>query len=55
VIDVDPRKWADSNGQMCDAEGRFDMTDLRADVRSYVLNLVQQAPMLDETEAEVSL
>ena len=54
VIDVDPAMWAQANGAIVDGDGNFTMKDLRADVRSYVLNLVQSASMIDETDAEVT-
>jgi hypothetical protein len=54
VIEVDPKKRADSNGQIVDAGGKFTVAAVREDIRGYILNLVQQAPMLDETDAEVS-
>ena len=55
VVDVDPQLWAAANGQVVDAAGKFKLTDVREDIRSYFLNLVQSAPMVDETDAEVSL
>lgn len=55
VIEVDPQKWADSNGQIVDGDGNFTAAAIREDVRSYFLNLAQNAPMIDETDAEVSL
>lgn len=55
LIEVDPQKWADSNGQIVDSDGHYTATAVRDDVRSYVLNAIQCAAMVDETEAEVSL
>lgn len=54
VIEVDPQKWADSNGQIVDAEGRFTAAAVRDDVRLYVLSAIQSAALIDETDAEVS-
>lgn len=54
VIDVDPQAWADSNGQIVDVEGSFTLAAVREDVKSYVLNHVQGAALVDETQATVS-
>lgn len=55
LIDVDPAKWAASNGQLVDGKGHFTTQAVRDDIRSYVLHQVQMAALIDETDAEVSL
>ena len=54
VIDVDPQKWADCNGQIVDGDGRFRAADVREDVRTYILTNLQGLPLLDDADAEVS-
>lgn len=51
-VDVNPAKWAAINGQ--DGTGRRLATGVREDVRSFILHAVQQLPMMEDTEAEVS-
>ncbi|MEV1013881.1 hypothetical protein AB0I89_24310 [Micromonospora sp. NPDC049801] len=55
VIEVDPQEWANINGQIVDADGKFTIADLREDIRTYVLNAIQNAALIDEVEASVSL
>lgn len=55
VVDIDPAKWAASNGQIVDAHGRYRLDELRADVRQYVLNMAQCASIIDEADGEVTL
>lgn len=51
AIELDPELWAKANGM-----GDYRARDIVDDVRSYVLNLAQQAPMLaDEADAEVTI
>ena len=52
-IDLNARKWAEYNG--LDAEPGSENAALRADVRQYVLTVLQGAEMLDEADATVSL
>lgn len=53
TIDVDSVLWATSNG-LTDEDGGFTAEQVRADVRSYVLTLVQNGAMVEETNAEVN-
>lgn len=55
TIDLDPHAWAQNNGQIVDAAGRFTLAEVRDDVRSYVLTCLQGAPMLEDADAEVTL
>jgi hypothetical protein len=56
VIDIDPDKWAVSNGQMIHAEDRRARdAEVREDVRSYFLHLVQSSNMLDEVNGTAHL
>lgn len=55
TIDVDPQKWAAAFGLDVDATGTPKAADLRQDVRSYFLNLVQGSSAVDETDAEVTI
>jgi hypothetical protein len=56
VIDVDPQDLNESGlfGANFDGSGQYDAAELRADVRSYVLALVQGSSLADETDAEVT-
>lgn len=53
TIEVDSQAWADSNGQFVDSGGQLKLADIREDIRTYVINAVQNAPMIGETGAEV--
>lgn len=53
TIDVDAAVWATDNG-LTDADGRFTSEQVRADVHSYVLNLVQSGAAIGENTAEVT-
>ncbi len=55
TVEIDPEKWAEVNGQIVDADGSFTTKDLREDVRSYFLNLVQCSTMLEEADGSASL
>jgi hypothetical protein len=55
VVEVDPKEWAQSNGRIVDADGNFTASGVREDVRSYLLNHVQMAALIDETSADVTL
>lgn len=56
VIDIDPDKWAISNGQMIQAEDRRARdAEVREDVRSYFLHLIQSSTMLDEVNGTAHL
>lgn len=56
VIDVDPQKLDESGlfGADFDEAGRYNATELRAEIRSYILNLVQGSSLADEADAEVT-
>ncbi len=54
TIEVDPKVWANSNGYLTDADGKYTAAEVRDDIRNYVFHLVQGSPMVDETEAEVT-
>jgi len=45
TIDVDPEQWADNYG--------IEKSDVRGDVKTYVHNAVQQAPGMQDVDAEV--
>lgn len=49
VIEVDPEKWAEARG-----DNQVDSVSLRRDIRSYMLATVQNAAMVDESDATVS-
>lgn len=55
AVDVDPKLWAENNGQIVDAEGRFTAADLRADVRAYVLHLIQTSTMVEDANGTAEL
>lgn len=52
VVEVDATKWNDCSGNWATYPTA---SETRDDVRRYVLNLVQQASLLDESDAAVSL
>lgn len=53
VIDVDPTKWAEINGTG-DGNGMPPSASIREDVRTFVFHAVQQLPMMEDTEADVT-
>ncbi len=55
TIELDPHAWAENNGQIVDAAGRFTLAEVRGDVRSYVLTTLQTAPMLEDADADITI
>lgn len=57
TIEIDPKSWVDSGlgGGIADADDAVSATAVRDDIRTYVLNLVQQSAMVDEADADVTL
>lgn len=48
VVEIDANQWAELNG----LESK---SDVRADVKSYILNNVQQAAMIQDAEGTVTV
>lgn len=55
VIEVDPQKWAEINGQIVDEDGNYTTAAVRDDIRTYFLHHVQGAAMVEDTDAVVRL
>lgn len=55
VVDVDPAEWVAREGHLDDGTGRYVLAEVRDDIRTYLLNLVQCSAIAEETGATVSL
>lgn len=53
-IELDAAAWAKLNG-LGDGGDAFKVADVRADVRSFVLNLIQQCSSIEDADATVTL
>lgn len=55
AVTVDPVAWARAAGVMVDAAGNFTVSDVRDDVRRYMLNAVQNSAMLEDADGSARL
>lgn len=53
TIEIDAAEWAKAQG-LDDINGKFTAADVRADLRSYVLNMIQQSSAIEEASGEVA-
>ncbi len=53
TIEIDAAEWAKAQG-LDDGNGKFTVADVRDDLRSYVLHMIQQSSEIEECGGEVS-
>lgn len=53
-LDIDLAAWADQQG-LTDSDGTFKITDARQDVRTFILNMIQQSASLEDAGTEATL
>lgn len=53
IVEIDADEWANMNGEIVDAKGRYTIKDLRDNVRRYFLHLAQRAEMLEEASGKI--